>query len=196
MKKRRKRKRNVEKELKELNKALQNLPDTPETRRKALLLKRYLIAEKDAATRFAEIESGVFSDVFSEDEAALGEKLFNMIKEEFQLESSKDLMDLHLMIMNYLKTRRVMRLRVNDLKLKSLVASIAKKWQDNYASLGKDLAISRQQRLVRKLEYEDETGSITKIFASIGDFEKEHPEEIPKPINVKIKKKVKAKNGK
>jgi len=178
----------MDKELQELNKALQNLPDTPETRRKALLLKRYLIADQDAQTRFKEIEYGIFSEIFSEEESALGERLFNLIKEEFQLESTKDLMDLHLMIMNYLKTRRISRIQVNDLKLKNIVASIAKKWQDNYSSLGKDLAISRQQRLVRRLEYEDETGSITKIFASIGDYERDNPEEVA-PINVKIGRK-------
>ena len=180
----------MDKQLQELNKALQNLPDTPETRRKALLLKRYLIADQDAETRFKEIEYGIFSEIFSEEESALGERLFNLIKDEFQLESTKDLMDLHLMIANYLKSRRIMKIQVNDLKLKNIVASISKKWQDTYSALGKELAISRQQRLVRRLEYEDETGSITKIFASIGDYEREHPEKVT-PINVKIKKKEK-----
>ena len=117
-------------EFEELNVALQNLPDNPETRRKALLLKRYLIADDDAKTRIADIESGIFSDMFSIEEASLGERLFNLIKDEFNIESTKDLMDLHLMIMNYLKTRRIMKIQVNDLKLKNIVASLAKKWQD------------------------------------------------------------------
>ena len=157
---------------------LAQLPNTPEMRRKALLLRKYLVAEESGRTKLGEIQAGIFSDSFSEEEAALGNRLFNLIKDEFQLENTKDLMDLHLMIMNYLKTRRLMGLEFDNIKLKNALASIIKKFTDAYSALGRDLAINRQQRLIRKIEYEDETGSITKIFASVQQYEEEHPEEV------------------
>jgi len=170
----------MEKDLaKELAEKLAQLPDTPETRRKALILKKHLLGDEQGRIEVAEIEEGIFSDMFNEQDAALGERLFNLIKEEFQLTNTKDLMDLHLMIINYLKTRRLHRVDVkNDPKLQSMYAAVIQRFTSTYSKLGADLGVTRQQRLVRKVVTEDESGSITTMFANVEQYEKDHPEEV------------------
>jgi len=174
--------------FKDISEALKNLPNNDETRRKALLLTEFLTADENAKTSILDIENGLYRDTFSVDESALAERLFLGIKDEFQLESQKDLMDLYLMIANFIKSKRFMRLHDSgNLDDAKRVTSILKSLQDSYASLGRELGLNRQQRLVRRAVRIDETGSITEIFAAIDQQEVLSPKK--KAIKRKKKKK-------
>jgi len=159
----------------ELAKQLAALPNTEETRRRALLLKEFLVAEENAKTRIADIDNGIFRDTLSNDEAAMAESLFTNIKREFELDSQKDLMDLWLMVAVFIKSRRFMRFNTKDVDTANKVSSITKKFMDTYAALGRELGLSRQQRLIRRTVSVDDTGSITELFAGIEQVELDTP---------------------
>ena len=171
----------------DLAEKLKNLPDNEETRRKALLLKEFLVADENAKTRIADIDNGIFRDTLNSSESAIAEKLFGSIKEEFEIATQKDLMDLWLMIALFVKTKRFIRIDSDDLKTVNTIASIQKKFLDSYGQLGRELGITRQQRLVRKVSVSDDTGSITELFAGITQVEMDTPK--------KRKSKKKKKNG-
>ncbi len=172
----------------ELAEKLKNLPNNEETRRKALLLKEFLVADENAKTRIADIDNGIFRDTLNSSESAIAENLFGSIKEEFEINTQKDLMDLWLMIALFVKTKRFIRLDSDDLKTVNTIASIQKKFLDSYSQLGRELGISRQQRLVRKVSTMDDTGSITELFAGITQVEMDTPKK-------RKSKKKKKKNG-
>ena len=159
----------------ELAKQLAALPNTEETRRRALLLKEFLVAEENAKTRIADIDNGIFRDTLSKDEAAMAEMLFTNIKREFEIDSQKDLMDLWLMVAVFIKSRRFMRVNTNDIDTANKLSSVTKKFMDAYAALGRELGLSRQQRLVRRTVSVDDTGSITELFAGIEQVELDTP---------------------
>ena len=168
----------------ELAKKLAALPDNEETRRRALLLKEFLITDEHAKTQIADINNGLFNDALRKDEAALAERLFDNIKTEFEIDTQKDLMDLWLMISYFIKTKRFMRIDPKDTDQARKLASITKQFTDSYASLGRELGLSRQQRLVRKVTTVDEMGSITELFAGLS----QHEVDTPKKRRAKKKK--------
>jgi len=172
----------------ELAKQLAALPNTEETRRRALLLREFLVAEENAKTRIADIDNGIFRDTLSNDEAAMAENLFTNIKREFEIASQKDLMDLWLMVAVFIKSRRFLRFKTNDIDAANKISSITKKFMDAYASLGRELGLSRQQRLIRRTVSVDDTGSITELFAGIEQVALDTPAK-------RSKKKKKKKHG-
>jgi len=172
----------------ELAKALSELPDDEDTRRRALLLKEFLVADEHSKTQIADIENGVFRDTLGADEATLAERLLEQIKREFEIDSQKDLMDLWLMIALFVKTRRFMRIESKDTDSANKISSIVKKFLDAYGSLGRELGLTRQQRLVRRSVQYDDTGSLTEVFAGIEQV------EMDTPIKKKAKKRRKKKN--
>ena len=159
----------------DIAKQLAALPNTEETRRRALLLKEFLISEENAKTRIADIDNGIFRDTLSSDEAAMAERLFNNIKREFEINSQKDLMDLWLMVATFVKSKRFIRIKATDPDVANKISSITKKFLDIYSSLGRELGLSRQQRLVRRTVSVDDTGSITELFAGIEQVELDTP---------------------
>jgi len=173
----------------ELAKALSELPDDEDTRRRALLLKEFLVADEHSKTQIADIENGVFRDTLGADESALAERLFDQIKREFEIDSQKDLMDLWLMIALFVKSRRFMRFNSKDVESANKMASVLKKFLDAYGTLGRELGLSRQQRLVRRAVQYDDTGSLTQVFAGIEQV------EIDTPAKRKKKRKRKKKDN-
>jgi len=161
--------------LGDLGKILAELPDNEETRRKALLLREFLVTDENARVQIADIENGVFRDTLNADEAALAERLFNNIKNEFEINSQKDMMDLWLMVALFTKSKRFMRAESKDVAFINRLASIQKKFLDSYSQLGRELGLSRQQRLIRRVSTMDSTGSITELFAGIAQVEMATP---------------------
>jgi hypothetical protein len=161
----------------ELAKKLAELPDNEETRRRALLLKEFLVTDEHSKTQIADINNGLFRDSLKPEEAAVAERLFENIKTEFEIETQKDLMDLWLMVSHFMRTRRYMRAKVQDTDQTRKLASIIKQFNDSYLSIGRELGLSRQQRLVRKVTTVDEMGSITELFAGLSQHEVDTPKK-------------------
>lgn len=174
----------------ELAKALSELPNTEETRRKALLLKEFLVEDELSKRRVADIENGVYRDTLSAEESALAEKLFNNIKTEFRLDTQKDLMDLWLMVAFFVRSKRFLRAKAADEKQAKTFASVVKSFADSYSSLARELGLSRQQRLVRRVSKYEDNGSLTQLFAGIEQVELDTP---AKRVAKKDKKKKKKK---
>ena len=161
----------------ELAKKLAELPDNEETRRRALLLKEFLVTDEHSKTQIADINNGLFRDSLKPEEASVAERLFENIKKEFEIETQKDLMDLWLMVSHFMRTRRYMRAKVQDTDQTRKLASIIKQFNDSYLSIGRELGLSRQQRLVRKVTTVDEMGSITELFAGLSQHEVDTPKK-------------------
>jgi len=140
-----------------------------------LLLREFLVTDENARVQIADIENGVFRDTLNADEAALAERLFNNIKNEFEINSQKDMMDLWLMVALFTKSKRFMRAESKDVAFINRLASIQKKFLDSYSQLGRELGLSRQQRLIRRVTTMDSTGSITELFAGIAQVEMARP---------------------
>jgi len=158
-------------EYEKIKESLKKLPKDDEYRRRALLLKRYMIEDETAKVAVSDIENGIFNDIFSGEESALASRLFELIKSEFKIKTEKDLMDVYLMIANFIKAKRFLRYRSDALDKENWASMIAKRFQDEYIVLGRELGLSRKDRLVRKIKQVDSTGSLTEIFAAIDQVE-------------------------
>ena len=76
-----------------------------------------------------------------------------------------------------MSSRRYMRAKVQDTDQTRKLASIIKQFNDSYLSIGRELGLSRQQRLVRKVTTVDEMGSITELFAGLSQHEVDTPKK-------------------